>query len=290
MLPPLIVCGAARNVGSAISASLAAVDRICAASVMGRSVIVTNDNDDTTALHLETWRSGGEGRTVHVVDGLLAAIPDRIDRLAFVRNIYLIDAARMTPRPELVVVVDLDEVAIEVDPVMIARAIDTAPPDWAGLFASQDGPYYDLLALRRQGWVTGDVWHDVGVATRWTRSFPVRAANLLCRRRLIPAIHRHAIRRIVWGRQYHLPANHGAIEVDSAFGGVGIYRRKALDGVWYGSRDRDGATECEHVVLHRQIRVRGAKLYISSALRLRPPSEHIGMGSGKPPPGGLLAK
>ena len=48
---------------------------------------------------------------------------------------------------------------------------DAAPPDLVGLVrhGQNNGPYYDLLALRRQGWVVGDIC----TGSRRRRSGPV---------------------------------------------------------------------------------------------------------------------
>ena len=86
---------------------------------------------------------------------------------------------------------------------------------------------------------------------------------------------------MIYQRQYRIPANTAPIEVSSAFGGLGLYRMDSLEGCWYGSRDANGATVCEHVVLHRQMRERGARLFILPSLLNDAPTEHTGRTSGR---------
>ncbi len=55
------------------------------------------------------------------------------------------------------------------------------------------------------------------------------------------------------------------IEVDSAFGGLAIYRREALLGGRY-SGVHEGCAICEHVPLHAELRARGYRIFINPAL------------------------
>lgn len=54
----------------------------------------------------------------------------------------------------------------------------------------------------------------------------------------------------------------GWLPVDSAFGGMGVYRRDALGQARYIGL-RDGREVCEHVPLHQQLRAQGKRLFIS---------------------------
>ena len=54
--------------------------------------------------------------------------------------------------------------------------------------------------------------------------------------------------------------------MESAFGGLALYRREAFAGVRYVGLDASGAECCEHVGLHAQMRAAGHRLYIHPAL------------------------
>jgi hypothetical protein len=137
------------------------------------------------------------------------------------------------------------------------------------LFANQNGPYYDLYALRKPGWVTDRFWRAI-TATPKARGLSGVLSRLTQRR------WRKRVRAMVRARQFLIPRDAGFIPVASAFGGFGIYRFEALDGLTYGSRNDQGETVCEHVVLNRRIAARGGKLYIDANLVNRCPEDHFG--------------
>jgi hypothetical protein len=65
------------------------------------------------------------------------------------------------------------------------------------------------------------------------------------------------------------------IEVESAFGGLAIYRREALlEGRYNGVRDGEGI--CEHVPLHAELRAKGRRIFINPALINANRTDHSG--------------
>lgn len=231
------------------------------------AIIVTNDNLDGTDLLLSTWRQLDSRHHVISVDGLAAAYPNRIDRLAVARNFYLrklLDFDNV--QASLILIADFDGPNIGLTPQVIEQALASAPHCWDALFANQERAYYDLYALRHNEWCPADVWAEVEKETK----FPFRSHR-----------RQRAIQRLVHERQYRIALDHPVIPVKSAFGGLGIYRRNALSGCWYGSREACGQTVCEHVVIHRQMEVKGAKLFIMPSLLNLAPEAHLGPSSGE---------
>ncbi|HEY1803077.1 MAG TPA: hypothetical protein VGG45_01225 [Terracidiphilus sp.] len=64
------------------------------------------------------------------------------------------------------------------------------------------------------------------------------------------------------------------IEVDSAFGGLAVYRRDALSGVKYVGLGEARHEVCEHVSLHRQIKSAGRRIFINPQLVNAGVTEH----------------
>jgi hypothetical protein len=64
------------------------------------------------------------------------------------------------------------------------------------------------------------------------------------------------------------------IEVDSAFGGLAIYRRHALSRVRYIGLGEAGQEICEHVSLNSQIRSNGYRVFINPMLVNAALTEH----------------
>lgn len=69
----------------------------------------------------------------------------------------------------------------------------------------------------------------------------------------------------VRSKQICLPERLGLIEVESAFGGFGLYKKTAFLSGRYSGREGDQDI-CEHVPFHRKLRSNEYKLYINCAL------------------------
>ena len=197
--------------------------------------------------------AGSPSRTLLRAEGMAASVTSRTDRLATLRNFYLLEMRRRIEagrRFDLMIVFDFDGVNGNFDllPDIICNAIAAAPSDWGALFANQRDAYYDIWALRHPKWCPGDCWQQVREATRFVPR-PLR-------RRATAA----AIERYVGMRQVRIHPDEPAIAVHSAFGGLGIYKVSVLDGAWYCGRDGAGNEVCEHVAFHSCIGRRGAKL------------------------------
>jgi hypothetical protein len=240
-------------------------------------VIATNDNEDDSDAVLSEWASSDSNRTVLSFDGIADALPGRINRLASLRNFCLDHIRRSGARDaEYLMVVDLDGPNRDLDPQAIAGALSNWPADAGGVFANQVEAYYDIYALRHPAWCPGDCWSEISAAAGpwkgWLR-LPFSG------RRYGRAVSRH-----LWARQFRIPPDTSPIAVDSAFGGLGIYRMDTVERCWYGAYSEAGQQVCEHVVFHTQVRASGARLYIMPSLLNHAPVEHLGGASGRPPP------
>jgi hypothetical protein len=235
-------------------------------------LFVTNDSHDDTSKTLHEWSATVSDASIISLDGLSYAIKSRTDRLAMARNLCLLEFRRSLERGRkygLLVILDLDGVnAGVVTGSAFTDAIQAAPDDWGGLFGNQRQAYYDIWALRHQKWCPNDCWQEVARAMRYIP----RGMRTFAQRKLI--------KQYVFDRQVLISAREAPISVDSAFGGIGIYKTKLLSGKWYSGRDGDGREVCEHVGFNLQLRSAGAKLYILPSLLNDTPSEHIGPGTG----------
>ena len=59
-----------------------------------------------------------------------------------------------------------------------------------------------------------------------------------------------------------IPINACPIEVDSAFGGIGIYKIECSQIAKYSGLNKDGIQFCEHVYFHSSLKRKGKKLFI----------------------------
>jgi hypothetical protein len=190
----------------------------------------------------------------------------RTDRIAALRNVYLA-ALREDPEPApFTVVMDFDNVnACEVPPDALADsfAFLNDRQDRAACFAVQDGLLYDIYALRHPVYSPDDCWERVENRPMWMS-------------------HSEAVRRYVRRRQKGFPTRH-LTEVESAFGGLGIYKTSDLVKALYRGHTDAGTAVCEHVELHAAIRASGRRLFVAPWLVNALPPEHC------PPDPGVIS-
>jgi hypothetical protein len=268
------VCGLARDCEDALRRSLESVARLRDCFDSLDLVVVTNDSADATGEILADWAATREWVTVLRLDGLASAIIGRTDRLAMLRNACLLEFRRSMDsgkKFDLMIVFDFDGVnhslTVGKD---LSDLLSAAPTDWGGIFANQRQAYYDVWALRHPKWSPDDCWQQV---RRWTR-FGFVPEPFQGRLRWA------AVERYVGRRQVRIDPSHGPIEVDSAFGGVGIYKTCFLRNAWYSGRDSTGREVCEHVWFNSCVRRSGGKLYIMPSLLNDGDTEHLAPGSG----------
>lgn len=212
-----------------------------------RWFIVESDSADRTPAVLESLSSRMPGFR-HLCAGRLASrIPLRTARIAWCRNLCLryLDSIDPDGQVDLAVMADLDGINEGITQAAIAQCWDV--PDWDVCLPNRIGLYFDLYALRHPSWCPDDCWRrffdlvDAGVA--------VDAAYA----------------SVVASRRITIEPSAAPIEVESAFGGLGLYRRAALRGASYVGVTDDGFEVCEHVALHEHIRSRGGRILINPA-------------------------
>jgi hypothetical protein len=274
-IPPSAVCGVVRNGGGELQRTLQKLQELREFANELQYIIVTNDNNDETDLMLAEWSKSDQRCKVLNVDGLVNTIPNRVDRICAARNFYLHHLRCCLPKSlQFLFVFDLDGPNSEIDIGKLVEAVSSQTGAWAGLFPNQPEGYYDIYALRHRVWSPNDCWVEVEKSVR----FPFR------NRKRVAAVHHH-----VYSRQFRIPPNWPAFQVDSAFGGLAIYRMESIRNCWYGSRDQSGRVVSEHVLFNSQVKEAGGKLIILPGLLNNAPSEHLGRGSGMEMPSGLIS-
>ena len=254
-----LLCGLIRNGAKHL---IAEIDRLTSAfDPHGRIswLVVESDSSDQTPKILKDLANNRKNFIGISLGQLEPDIPDRIDRIAYCRNTLL---DRIAHEPSLVGVThvamaDLDGVNCKIT----AQAVETcwAREDWDVVCANQSAPYYDIYALRHPEWMPGDCWRQCEYLQSNKRDkYGHMYATVLSRMiRIDPAAE--------W------------IEVESAFGGLAIYKREAMDargGVRYSSRDVDGRSICEHISVHSTIRDAGGRIFINPSLINASYTEH----------------
>jgi hypothetical protein len=243
------VVGLVRNGATTLPTSVA---RLAAALPEGQRVhwmVVESDSDDDTLAVLERIARERPGFAFRSLGHLAQRHPLRTDRIAQCRNAGLewLAALRANDTPVThLLMADLDGVNDGLTRDALASCWRRS--DWDACMANQSGRYYDLWALRHPVWCPGDCWAEADFLT--AHGVPRDRAKMAA----------------VYLRMIEIAPLHDWIAVDSAFGGLAIYRADAIAGLRYRGLTPEGAEVCEHVALHAAMRARGARLFINPRL------------------------
>jgi hypothetical protein len=200
--------------------------------------------------------------------------------MALLRNVCLLELRRRMSAGrtfDLMIVFDFDGVNENLITTgkEFCELLSRAPNDWGAVFANQRQAYYDVWALRHSSWCPEDCWQQVH---QYLQPQHHRIVQKLLLRRSSQA----AVEQYVGRRQVRIAPGESPIEVESAFGGIGIYKTSLLGKAWYAGRDTAGREVCEHVAFNLGIRQAGAKLYVMPGLLNDAPVGHLAPGAGAP--------
>jgi hypothetical protein len=254
-----VFVGAARDCAEHLPNVLENLAQLSALYAEASFVFAIGDSTDETVRILSRWMANRRGSILHL-GPLELSVPLRTERLAIARNAYLDEARRSaTFEYDHLVVADLDNVMAQ--PISIASF--AAAARWlerdarrAGAFANSTPNYYDIWSLRHEVWCPHDCWHAI-----WYRDSrePFEAAKI----------------REVFARQIAIPRWWPPIRVQSAFGGLGIYKSRYAKGARYKGADKKSRQISEHVQFNRDICRAGGSLHIYPSLTVQAPPEHL---------------
>lgn len=204
-------------------------------------VIESDSNDDTSKIlkDIESKRKNFEYKSLGSIESTL---PNRIQRLAFCRNVYVneIRENKLYKDVDFVAIIDFDIKNNRLRLNQVEKLI--SEHSWSAIFANQTGLYYDIYALRKKGWVENDCFTEY---RNLAKSMSLQDAKELA----------------IWSKMRKIKKNSALIPVDSAFGGLGIYRKNIFMKFDY-SLSPEQIHESEHVSLHKKITDSNGLLFI----------------------------
>lgn len=208
--------------------------------------LVESDSTDKSVETLNQLSSTKDNFNFTSLGNLQSSILDRTQRMAFARNRYLEEARNRYFDYDFIVVADFNDL----NKLITSKKISTSwkRTDWEVVTANQEGPYYDVWALRHELWSPNDCWQ----AHAFFRKFIKNPEK--------------ALYATVNSRMFKIPKSAEWIQVESAFGGLGIYKTKVALESNYSGLDENGEPICEHVPFHKQIAAKGGRLFINPAL------------------------
>lgn len=250
----VIIVGIARNVEDTLEDSLVALEKSFGSHFETEYFIVESDSLDSTKKVLEEIEEGAL-RVSHICLGnLQERIPDRISRIRFCRNEY-VDFIRKnykTREWDYVVVADLDGINSKLNSKKVKNLVEFNQ-QWDVLTCNQIGPYYDIYALRASGWVEYDCLVEVGDAIRNLKKVNDSKVKIAFVTNFLLKLKLNRIRKnLIYDKMRFIPSWSNPIRVESAFGGVALYKASIFLRYDY-EKDSGTSQECEHVSLHRKI-------------------------------------
>lgn len=252
----LLITGVVRDGAASIESNISALSQAVSGFSQVHWLIIESDSSDDTVRKLRDISQKIPNFRFFSLGNLTEKMPLRTERLAFCRNAYLreINENSVYRNIEYVLISDLDNTNTLLTEESILSCWKRG--GWDVCAANQLGPYYDIWALRHPLWAANDCWLE----HRFLSQFSTRPEDLAY--------------ACVFSKMITLPPDSEWIEVDSAFGGMAIYRKSILSQIAYVGLYENGMELCEHVPLHMSIRAAGGKIFINPALINTDYTEH----------------
>jgi hypothetical protein len=242
---PLLVTGLVRNVASVLEKNVIQLNQALSKFSEVHWLLIESDSSDKT-IEVLSELSKKIPRFRFLCQGVLSErMPLRTERIAYCRNVYLdeINSNILYKNVDYVIVSDFDHNSVLINEEGILSCWQRS--DWDVCTANQLGPYYDIWALRHHLWSSNDCW----LQHRFLSQFNGNESSLLY--------------ACVFSKMIQLPVSMDWVQVDSAFGGLAIYRKTNMGFGRYIGLYENGLEVCEHVPFHLAIRNNQGRIYIN---------------------------
>jgi hypothetical protein len=211
-------------------------------------LVESNSEDQTKEILFQIKESKPDFNFVSLDQHMLSDA-SRTVVLAEARNRYLAEVIHNPyyEKIDFVVVSDFNNLNSSLNKAAVDSCFE-GEIAWDVCCANQSGPYYDIWALRHPLWSPNDCWEVHAFFRKQT---------------LFPEV---ALIKAVYSRMIRIKQTSEWIEVDSAFGGLAIYKRSRFIKGKYAGLTPDLRPICEHVPFNLSLRSQGAKIFINPRL------------------------
>lgn len=240
------IVGTVRDVANIISQEIAIVERAFQKFGLLNIFLVESDSRDKTLKTLQELKETKLNFEYVSLGNLQSELPNRYERIAYCREQYLNYVREKSDNIDYVVVVDLDGMNLSLSEDSVGNAFSQSD-NWDAIFANQRGRYYDIGALRHRYWSPNDCFSVMHWASSITTN---ESARLLA----------------IQSRMIKIDESAGLIPVESAFGGLAIYRVTVFIQSSYIGLDENSNPQLDHVAFNLRLSKRGFRLFIDSQL------------------------
>lgn len=238
-----LVCGTVRNVERTIRDD---INRLILSINHYNNLdwyLVESDSSDNTLLVLDDLKEKVLNFNYLSMGSLSQDYPERIDRLIYCRNQYLkYVKANVSKQYDYVIVMDFDGINNKLSREAFWSCWDNN--EWDVVTANQKGPYYDIWALKHKLWNPVDCFQQSEFFSNYIGAYSSSIIN-------------------VFSKQITIPITHEWIEVDSAYGGIAIYKYETLLTAETYSPSEEMGIVCDSINLHKNIIDKGFKIFIN---------------------------
>lgn len=243
-----LIVGTVRNVEKSVRNEILRMQSLFQKFGETHYYLVESDSSDSTISVLNELKNEIENFSFHTLGNLDSKIPNRVNRIRFCRNDYVKFIRESDISYDFVVVCDWDGINKAIK-YRSLKKIFRDVSSWSMCAANQTFGYYDIYALRAKAWVESDFIRELsdfkkkhGPLTFWQED--------------------RVRKELIYKRMRFLRKSDEWIEVDSAFGGMAIYKSKVFQAFDYGDEMSIDELECEHITLHKKMIGAGMKIFI----------------------------
>lgn len=228
--------------------------------------LVESDSTDNTKEVLDELKRMYSNFEYAELGTLKNSIPDRIERIRFCRNLYIkfIRDNIKGKNWDYIIVADLDGMNSKLTPDAVNSCFEDTP-NWDACFANQKYGYYDLYALRHPEWMPGNCFDDLAKEKAKIPFKYFESSNLFLKTMALFIFDR-ARKVAIYDKMKILGVNSEWIKVQSAFGGLGIYKTKLLIECNYDRVSVSQSLASEHVDINAKLISKGYNLFINPNL------------------------
>jgi len=220
-------------------------------------LVIENDSKDDTKKIIKKF---SENKFIHdyCLDGLDKKLTNRIERITFCRNYLLEKLTNLYSDTEnyIYISADFDIDLFSKTPketfFQILNKINNQN-EVTAIFPNTTPYYYDIHALRKRGWNTVDSWKRYNQISKY-----------------VP-IGKFFLRYVyIYRKQRKIKTKKTFIDVDSAFGGIGIYKLNKLNLSNIKYESDKSFDKCEHIYFNSHF-----VCAIYASWNIKSPKEHL---------------
>jgi hypothetical protein len=238
----IVIIGAARDIGEFLPNLIQVFSNCFSGFKSVHYIIVENNSKDNTKEVLKTLSKLYPHFNPIFLEENSSRVKYRTERIAIARNTALNELKKYSFEFDYVAVADLDAINLGLSKSAVESCWNYH--DWNAIFANQPDGYYDIYALRH------DIWSPRNFLDDYEKLNNIFGKKI-------------ALDISLFSKRIKIKSDSKIIEVDSAFGGLGIYKYSDILNETYIGVNENGEPICEHLSVNLGIRKKGGRLFIN---------------------------